>query len=317
MHRVQSVVSGFLVIQNRDTQCCNGPLSSRPFSLVTYSRMTNDPAIPLSEEIQEIVRKQHAPEDQANVCAALLEYCLSRSQSGADRVRFDVLYLAAGDYARVRKLIDTAKRDPRDVMNQEYFWRAGHSYPHAWARRHEVNRNRPEAPELDPAVIAVASVALPMQKRRGIQGLVGRALYRIAPRSRTLILTQRLRALILAFANREELEEFARRILTLAEDRKKLDVSPTLEYRWDAKAPRTILRRLRGEKEETLKYAFGVVSWSGNREYWRTCSRRLMELAESEVATHLQMMRDTADRQVLIGYRLPEWWAQTPRRLFS
>lgn len=251
------------------------------------------------------------------VCAALLQYGVARWEQEADRVRFDVLHLADGDCARVRKLIDLAKSDFRDVMSQEYFWRAGHKYPHAWARRHEVNRNRPEAPELDPAVIAVASVALPMQKRRGIQGLVGRALYRIAPRSRTLILTQPLRALILAFANREELEEFARRILTLAEDRKKLDVSPTLEYRWDAKAPRTILRRLRGEKEETLKYAFGVVSWSGNREYWRTCSRRLMELAEGEVATHLEMMRDTADRQVLIGYRLPEWWAQTPRRLFS
>ena len=275
--------------------------------------MANGPAIPLSDEIQEMVRAQYPPETQAEVCAALLEYGVARWESGADRVRFDVLHLAAGDYARVRRLIGLAKSDPRDVMSQEYFWRAGHTYPHSWARPHEVNHDRSEAPEPDPEVIAVASVALPMQKRRGIQGLVGKALYKIARRPRALLLRRRLRALFLAFDNRDELEEFARRILTLGEGKKKLDLSSALEYRWDLKAPRTILRRLSGDKEETLKYAFGVVSWNGNREYWRTCSRRLMELAQSEVATHLSMMRDTADRQVLIGYRLPEWWAQTRR----
>lgn len=275
--------------------------------------MTNNPAVPLSEEIQEIVRAQYAPQTRAEVCAALLEYGVERWQSGAERVRFDVLYLAAGEYARLRQLIDLAKSDPRDVMSQEYFWRAGHSYPHAWARRHDANLDYPKAPEPDPAVIAVASVALPMQKRRGIQGLVGRALYRIAPKSRAMFLTPCLRALFLAFANREELEEFAIRLLTLGEGKKKLDLTPILEYRWDLKAPRTILRRLRDEREETLRYAFGVVSWNGNREYWRTCSRRLMELPESGVPTHLSMMRDTADRQVLVGYRMPEWWAQTAR----
>ncbi|MGD0741437.1 MAG: hypothetical protein ABR957_17745 [Terracidiphilus sp.] len=262
-----------------------------------------------------MVRVQHPSETQTEVCAALLEYGVARWESGADRVRFDVLYLAAGDYARLRKLIDTAKRDPRDVMNQEYFWRAGHSYPHPWARRHEVNRDYPEAPKPDPAMIAVASVSLPMQKRTGVQGFVGRALYKITEKPRALILRPHLRALFLAFANRYELEEFAKRILTLSEGTKKLDMSSALEYRWDPEAPQTILRRLRGGKEETLRYEFGVVSWNGNREYWRMCSRRLMELAQSEIATHLSMMRDTADRQVLIGYRMPEWWARTPRRL--
>jgi hypothetical protein len=282
-------------------------------SLVVYFRMTDGPASPLSEEIQEIVRSQYAPETQANVRAALLEYGVARWQFGVERLRFDVLYLARGDYARVRRLIDLAKSDPRDVMSQEYFWRAGRKYPHPWARRHEVNRDEPEAPELDREVIAVASVALPMQQRRGIQGLLGKALCKAVRRPRALFLAPRLRALFLAFDDRNELEEFARRILTLAEDKKKLDLSSALEYRWDANAPRTVLRRLRGKREETLKYGFGVVSWNGNGEYWRICSRRLMELAQSEVATHLPLMRDTADRQVLIGYRLPEWWAQTAR----
>jgi len=279
--------------------------------------MADGPAIPLSDEIREMVRAQYLPETQAEVCAALLEYGVARWESEADRVRFDVLYLAAGNYARVRQLIGLAKSDPRDVMSQEYFWRAGHTYPHAWARRHEMNHDRPEAPEPDPEVIAVASVALPVQKRRGIQGLVGKALYKIARRPRALLLAPRLRALFLAFDNRDELEEFARRILTLSEDKRKLDLSPALEYRWNLKAPRTILRRLSGDKEETLKYAFGVVSWNGNAEYWRTCSRRLMELAQSDGAAHLSMMRDTADRQVVIGYRQPESWAQAPRPLGS
>jgi len=273
--------------------------------------MAHSPTIPLSEEILDIVRAQYAHETQASVCAALLEYGVSRWQSAADRVRFDVLYLAAGDSGRVRELIDAAKRDPRDVMKQEYFWRAGHSYPHTWARQHAANHDYPQAPEPDPAVIAVASVTLPMQRRRGIPGLVARALSRIAPKLRILIFSRRPRILFLAFANRDELEEFARRILALAEDMKKLDLSAALEYRWDANAPRTVLRRLRGQKEETLEYALGVLSWNGNSEYWRKCSRRLMELAQGEVATHLPMMDAKADRQVLIGYRLPEWWAQT------
>jgi len=260
-----------------------------------------------------MVRTQYPPEIQAEVCAALLEFGTTRWNPAADRVRFDVLYLAAGDYARVRQLIDVAKRDPRDVMSREYFWRSGHSYPHAWARRHEVNRNSRVAPELGPEVIAVASVALRMQKRRGIPGVVGKALYKIARKPRSLFLKPRLRALFLAFDNRDGLEEFAKRILTLGEGEKLLDLSPVLEYRWDRNGPRTILRRLRGEKEETLKYAFGVVSWNGSREYWRVCSRRLMELAQSDDATHLSMMGDTADRQVLIGYRMPEWWSHTPR----
>jgi hypothetical protein len=274
--------------------------------------MVDGPAVPLSEEIQALVRAQYAPETQATVCADLLGYGVARWEREVDRVRFDVLHLAGGDSARVRKLIDLAKSDFRDVLMQEYFWRAGREYPHTWARLHEVNRDKPEAPRVDPAVIAVASIAIPVQKRRGIQGFVGMAMS-IVTRKPALLLKRRLRGLFLAFANRDELEEFARRILALAEGKKTLDLSPALEYRWDLKAPRTILRRLHGEKEETLKYAFGVVSWSGSVEYWRACSRKLMELSQSEVAVHIPMMRDSADRQVLIGYRQPEWWGQTAR----
>ncbi len=60
-----------------------------------------------------------------------------------ERVRYDVLYLAAGDPGKVRAVVDLAKRDPRDVMSQEYFRRNGESYPHEWARIHPVNRDRP------------------------------------------------------------------------------------------------------------------------------------------------------------------------------
>jgi len=272
--------------------------------------MTDGPVVPLSKEIEGLIRAQYASDTQATVCAALLQYGMARREQGVDRVRFDVLHLADGDCARVRKLIDLAKSDFRDVMSQEYFWRAGHKYPHAWARRHEVNRDRPEAPELDPSVIALASVALTMRKQRGIQGLVGEVLSKITHK-RGLLLKPQLRALFLGFANRAELEEFSRRILTLGEDRKSLDLSSALEYRWNPKAPPTILRSIRGRKEETLIYKFGVVSWSGDCEYWRACSRRAMELAQSEVAAHLRMMQDKAGRQVAIGYRLPEWWPQT------
>jgi len=72
----------------------------------------------------------------------------------------NVLYPGRGRLRAVRKLIDTAKRDPRDVMNQEYFWRPDIA-TRTPGRATRGNRNRPEAPELDPAVIAVASVALP------------------------------------------------------------------------------------------------------------------------------------------------------------
>lgn len=272
--------------------------------------MTDGPVVPLSEEIEGLIRAQYAPDTQAMIRAALLQYGVARWEQGADRVRFDVLHLAGGDCARVRELIDLAKSDFRDVMTQEYFWRAGHEYPHAWARRHEVNRDRPEAPEPDPSVIALASVALPMRKQRGIQGLVGKVLFKITHK-RGLMLRPQLRALFLGFANRAELEEFAGRILTLGEDKKSLDLSSALEYRWNPRAPRTILRSIRGRKGETLNYKFGVVSWSGDREYWRACSRRVMELSRSEVAAHLRMMQDKADRQVVVGYRLPEWWPQT------
>jgi hypothetical protein len=103
-----------------------------------------------------MIRTQYGADAQAEVCAALLEYGDIRWQSAIDRVRFDVLYLAKGDCARVRQLINVARKDPRDVMGAEYFWRSGHSYPHTWARRHSVNRDMPEAPPPDPAVIAVA-----------------------------------------------------------------------------------------------------------------------------------------------------------------
>lgn len=96
----------------------------------------------LSAELQELMRRLYAPECKPEARAALLAYGADRRY--CDRVRFDMLYLGEGDVGRVRKLGETAKRDPRDVMTGEYFRRGGRSYPHAWARRHAVNREMPE-----------------------------------------------------------------------------------------------------------------------------------------------------------------------------
>lgn len=225
----------------------------------------------------------------------MLEYGVSSWHREIDRVRFDVLYLAAGDAARVRLLIDAARQDFRDVMGGEYFWRAGHMYPHAWARRHDANRDQPEAPPPDPAVLAIARVSLIRPRRRVVGEPGSSAANRDArwPRS-----------LLLAFSSGEKLADLAVRLMKLGDDRDLLDLSLCLEYRWDRNAPsRTVVRWLTGEDAETLTYEGGTLWWSGNGGYWCECSRRLTELADGEVAAHIALLRDTADQQVLIGYR--------------
>jgi hypothetical protein len=259
----------------------------------------------VSAEFREMISIQYRPEAQAEVCAALLMYGESLWQSLIDRVLFDVLYLAEGDCARLRQLIDAAKQDPRDVINREYFWRAGHIYPHTWARRHAVNRDMPEAPPPDPAVIAVALFQV------GSKGKAG------DPEGATSFLgTGRPRSLFLSFTDGEKLSDLADRMLTLTDDQEMLDLSPTLEYRRHRNAPRTLVRWLPGQEAETLTYEGGILSWNGNSDYWRVCSRRLSELATSEIAAHLSMMRDSADQRVLIGYRPPGAGPQDHRRWY-
>jgi hypothetical protein len=268
--------------------------------------MTDSPTTPLSDELAEMIRTQYPPEAQTEVCATLLEYGVSSWHYEIDRVRFDVLYVSAGDFARVRLLIDLAKQDCRDVMNHEYFWRAGRIYPHPWARRHAGNRDQPEAPPLDPAVIAIARVNL--IRRSQVGGPESTASARAArwPRS-----------LLLSFSSGEKLAHLAARILTLGDGEDLLDLSPVLEYRFDRNAPsRTVVRWLGGEDIETLTYDDGTLSWNGSGRFWSACSRRLTELADTKVASHLSIFRDTADQQVLIGYRPPGAGAPDYRRWY-
>jgi hypothetical protein len=100
----------------------------------------------LSAELEQLLVQLYAPHDQAAVRALLLSYATTRyAASGpseeTDRIQFDLLHLGAGDAGKVRRLAEVATRDPRDVMSGEYFRKEGRSYPHAWARRHAVNRD--------------------------------------------------------------------------------------------------------------------------------------------------------------------------------
>jgi hypothetical protein len=107
-------------------------------------------------------------------------------------------------------------------------------------------------------------------------------------------------------------------MLMLTDHHEILDLSPTLEYRSHHRNAllRTVVRWLLGEEAETLTYEGGTLSWNGNSGYWRACSRRLSELATSEVAAHFSMMRDSAEQRVLIEYRPPGAGAQDYRRWY-
>lgn len=110
--------------------------------------------IPLSEETKKQIRTMFVDEHRDEVRLMLLED-MGCSQSVVERIRFDILHLSAGDPAKVRSLVDLAKRDPRDVMAAEYFREDGISKPREWAIVHEVNRKlqaRINAGEVKPYV---------------------------------------------------------------------------------------------------------------------------------------------------------------------
>ncbi len=92
----------------------------------------------LSDELVQMIDERFMANERSAVREILLEPVPGMRE--ADRVRFDILHLANGDIARVRALMNVAKRDPRDVMAAEYYRENGRSIPHEWARRHPVNR---------------------------------------------------------------------------------------------------------------------------------------------------------------------------------
>jgi hypothetical protein len=96
--------------------------------------------MPLSEATEEQIVRLHDDGEREAVRAMLLEFGTQRWHTDTERVRFDILYLSAGDVTRVRKLVDIAMRDHRNVMAREYFHEGGIYRPHEWALVHEVNR---------------------------------------------------------------------------------------------------------------------------------------------------------------------------------
>jgi hypothetical protein len=96
-------------------------------------------AAPLSAETESQVRQHFAPQDHAEVRTLLLQYGTSPWQRETERVRFDILHLAAGRLEAVQSLVNLALRDYRDVLSAEYPRVDGRSVPRPWAMRHSVN----------------------------------------------------------------------------------------------------------------------------------------------------------------------------------
>jgi hypothetical protein len=103
--------------------------------------MADEECDSLSAEFEELIRAHYPPGAQSAVRRTLMSYRAAKPGPGTDRVQYDLLLLGAGDAAKLKNLADLAAQDPRDIMQQEYFWVDGRSYPHTWARRHAVNRN--------------------------------------------------------------------------------------------------------------------------------------------------------------------------------
>jgi hypothetical protein len=170
--------------------------------------MANDDLVSLSIELEELIRAQYAPEVQSVVQAILLSYGTDRSQQAVDRVRFDLLYLGNGDVSRLQQLAILAKQDARDVMSQEYFRIDGQTYPHPWARRHLVNRDKAYPPKQGAAILTTAKLIV----RRQSSGS-NKMLDRLSTSSKPHLLP----SLFLTFSNANQLLELADQMQALAE----------------------------------------------------------------------------------------------------
>src|ERR1700744_1752103 len=102
--------------------------------------MTDQELGPLSTQTERQLEEGYRAEDVPTLRVLLLEYGTAKWHREVERVRFDVLHLAGGDPDRVRRLVELAKKDARDVMSGEYYRRDGRSIPHEWALRHDVNQ---------------------------------------------------------------------------------------------------------------------------------------------------------------------------------
>lgn len=71
---------------------------------------------PLSPAVVEELESQFQGEDRKIVADLLLSYGEEALEAGAERVRLDILDLCSGEVERVRKLVEMAKTDYRDLL---------------------------------------------------------------------------------------------------------------------------------------------------------------------------------------------------------
>ncbi len=249
----------------------------------------------LSEELEQMIRARYAPEAQASVRALLLEYAGEDFwwKDAVDRVLYDVLYRGGGDPDRVAKLTEIARRDPRDVMAQEYFWRNGKSYAHEWARGHLVNRNSPVTPEPSRELLATALFILRAQKPIGRDN-------EIRPPGRR----QQLPSLILTLSTWPALQTLIGHIEMLAERSGSQDISSLLEFRYPAPS-RTILVCVEANEPCSLKHEEKVLSWSGNASYWNKCSLLCQQLEKTSGTTPNLLFGDGMSQLVRVALQPP------------
>ncbi len=69
-----------------------------------------------NEDVERVVRRDFPAERFDEVMAVLREYGRESWQCGEDRVRLAVLKLADGDHGKLRRHMDEAKLDYRDVL---------------------------------------------------------------------------------------------------------------------------------------------------------------------------------------------------------
>lgn len=255
--------------------------------------MASDDTPSLPAEIEELIQSLYAPEEQSKVRAALLEYGASglKARAELERIWFDVLHLGRGDSTRVRTLIDQAKLDLHDVMAQEYFPRAGKFYPHAWARRHTVNRDIPEPPPLNTGLLATAEVGFHPPSRDVREG------------TRKPFAQRTPRVLLLTFSEASKVATAAEKIALLSSHGGVLDLTPLIEYlplRF-LTPQQTLLHCLRDDDAATLKYADNVLSWSGGCTYWNECSRKLARLEKNNESSQISLMDGTTSDQAVIA----------------
>ena len=88
--------------------------------------MTAEQRVPqvTSADVERVVKRDFAPAETAAVWALLAEVGREARGAGADRVRLAALKLAGGDLAALRREVESAELDPRDVLGPAEYPRA-------------------------------------------------------------------------------------------------------------------------------------------------------------------------------------------------